>query len=117
MNLPTQWALRPSLLLIEPYDEEGLTPNGLWVDHVWEPQAGHAFGRVWMKAARGATADAQAQMAEISIGDLVLFTRAAYIKTTYEGQDFLVVNVEDIQSVLIMEEGDYERYGAACVDG
>ena len=116
MSIPKQWTPQPDLVLIEPWDEEGETLSGIWLDHSWEPQAGHAFGLVLAKADRCTTLNQQAMMDELSIGNLVLFTRSAYIKVPYEGQTLLFVNVEDIQSVLVMEEGDYERYGAARVD-
>lgn len=117
MKTPTGWTLQPNLLLIEPWDEEGESPGGIWLDHNWEAQAGHAFGLVLQKADHCDTPDLSAMMREVNVGDLVLFTRGAHIKSrSYEGEPLLFVNIEDIQSVLVMEEQDIERYGATFLD-
>ena len=104
--------LTPDLVCVEPWDEEGYTPEGIWVDHSWEDVAGHAFGRVITKASYGESAYSDVLLSQIQPGDLVLFTRAAHVKVVLEwgGQDtkLLFVNVNDIQAVLKEEDGGEE---------
>lgn len=114
MKTQRTWTPLPNLLMVEPWDEEGQTPSGLWLDHVWEDVAGHAFGRVLQKAETGDTAQQRDLLKEISVGDLILFTRSAYTKSqTDDGEVVLFVNVEDVISILLMDEDEKKRYGCA----
>lgn len=91
--------LREDLVLAEPRDEEGVTPSGLWVDHVWEDVAGHAFGLALKVGTK-------AKAAGVSPGDEFIFTRAAheYLTLLVDGKEteLIVVNIDDI--LLVLEE-------------
>lgn len=106
--------LMDDLLCVEPWDEEGVTEGGIYLDHVWEDVAGHAFGVVVAKAGTGSPL-----LADISLGDKVLFTRSAHMKVNLQwaGQDtdLLLVNVNDVIAILTEEGGPSQEQDS--VDG
>ena len=115
MKSLSEWTPAPNLLIVEPWDEEGETSSGIWLDHVWEGVAGHAFGKVLAKAQKGDTPQQTGLLADISIGDLILFTRSAYTKAkTADDEVVLFINVEDVQSILLMDEDEKKRYGCSA---
>lgn len=119
--------LRNGVLLVEPWDEEGdhevVTDSGetkkIYLDHVWEEVAGHAFGLVVKKPVSNGDPEVDAYLRLVNEGDLILFTRAAHIKTklSFEGKDYdlLFVNVVDVQAVVT--DWDSEDGGSHRVDG
>lgn len=104
MYLVESLELTRDLLLVEPWDEEGVTPSGLYYDHSWEQVAGHAFGIV-LKKSELVSSNMEESMSEVFEGDLVLFTRGAHIKAYFD-KPLLFVSIEDVIAVLEPAAGD-----------
>lgn len=94
---PDRLTLRPDLIVCEPYQLEGThtvagTDKTLYLDHGWDNTFGYAFGTVRAVGAK---------VKEIAPGDLVHFTRHAYVSEIDEnGAEWLFVNTEDCLAVI-----------------